>query len=248
MTGDPVGRVLVVIPTYDERETLPVTVSRVRASVPDAHILVADDASPDGTGSIADGLAGSDDQVHVLHREGKLGLGAAYLAGFRWGAARGFDVLVEMDADGSHPADRLPALLAALDGADVAIGSRWVPGGQVRNWPRSREVLSRGANAYTRVALGIPVQDATAGFRAYRRSALDVMDLASVTSQGYCFQIDLTRRALAAGLRVVEVPITFVEREAGASKMSRAIIAEALWRVAAWGATDRTRRVFGRGR
>lgn len=246
MTGDPTRRVLVVIPTYNEKDTLPTTVSKVRASVPDAHILVADDASPDGTGDVADSLAAADHQVHVLHREGKLGLGAAYLAGFRWGISRDFDVLVEMDADGSHPADRLPALLASLDEADVAIGSRWVPGGQVRNWPRSRQVLSRGANAYTRVALGIPVRDATAGFRAYRRTALEAIDLGSVTSQGYCFQIDLTRRALAAGLRVVEVPITFVERVAGSSKMSRSIIAEAMWRVAVWGTTDRTRRALRR--
>ena len=247
MTTGPTRRVLVVIPTYDERETLGPAVARVRAAAPDADVLVADDDSPDGTGRLADDLAAGDDHVHVLHREGKLGIGAAYLAGFRWGLGRGYDVLVEMDADGSHPADRLPALLDALDTADVSIGSRWVPGGAVENWPRSREVLSRGGNAYTRVMLGMPVHDATAGFRAYRRTALESIDLESVASQGYCFQVDLTRRAVAAGLRVVEVPITFVERELGTSKMSRAIVAEALWRVTVWGVTDRTRRLLHRG-
>jgi len=247
VTTGPTRRVLVVIPTYDERETLGPAVARVRAAAPDADVLVADDDSPDGTGRLADDLAAGDDHVHVLHREGKLGIGAAYLAGFRWGLGRGYDVLVEMDADGSHPADRLPALLDALDTADVSIGSRWVPGGAVENWPRSREVLSRGGNAYTRVMLGMPVHDATAGFRAYRRTALESIDLESVASQGYCFQVDLTRRAVAAGLRVVEVPITFVERELGTSKMSRAIVAEALWRVTVWGVTDRTRRLLHRG-
>lgn len=247
MTTGPTRRVLVVIPTYDERETLGPAVARVRAAAPDADVLVADDDSPDGTGRLADDLAAGDDHVHVLHREGKLGIGAAYLAGFRWGLGRGYDVLVEMDADGSHPADRLPALLDALDTADVSIGSRWVPGGAVENWPRSREVLSRGGNGYTRVMLGMPVHDATAGFRAYRRTALESIDLESVASQGYCFQVDLTRRAVAAGLRVVEVPITFVERELGTSKMSRAIVAEALWRVTVWGVTDRTRRLLHRG-
>lgn len=246
MTEAAIGRVLVIIPTYNERDTLPVAVARTRAAVPEAHILVADDNSPDGTGDVADRLAGDDDHVHVLHREGKQGLGAAYLAGFRWGAAHGYDTLVEMDADGSHPPERLPALLLALADADVVIGSRWVPGGEVQNWPRSREVLSRGGNTYARVLLGVPVHDSTAGFRAYRRSALAALNLAEVQSQGYCFQVDLTRRAAAAGLRIVEVPITFVEREVGDSKMSRAIVAEALWRVTAWGMRDRTRRLVGR--
>ena len=246
MTDTSTGSVLVIIPTYNERDTLPVVVARTRAAVPEADILVADDNSPDGTGDIADELAAADKHIHVLHREGKQGLGAAYLAGFRWGSAHGYDTLVEMDADGSHPPEQLPDLLRALTDADVVIGSRWVPGGQVVNWPRSRELLSRGGNTYARVILGVPVHDATAGFRAYRRSALTALSLAEVQSQGYCFQVDLTRRAAAAGLRIVEVPITFVEREVGDSKMSRAIVAEALWRVTAWGVRDRTRRLVGR--
>jgi dolichol-phosphate mannosyltransferase len=247
VTDDAIGRVLVIIPTYNEQVTLPVAVARTRASTPDADILVADDNSPDGTGAVADQIAAADDQVHVLHREGKQGLGAAYLAGFRWGISRGYDVLVEMDADGSHPPEALPDLLAALAEADVVIGSRWVPGGEVENWPRSREILSRGGNTYARIMLGVPVHDATAGFRAYRRTALEALHLSDVQSQGYCFQIDLTRRAAAAGLRIVEVPITFVERQVGDSKMSRAIVAEALWRVTAWGVSSHARRLVRRG-
>ncbi|MFD0663993.1 polyprenol monophosphomannose synthase [Thermocatellispora tengchongensis] len=230
------GRVLVVVPTYDERENLPLIVERIRAAVPEAHLLIADDASPDGTGEIADRLAAEDDHVHVLHRPGKQGLGAAYIAGFRWGLAEGYDVLVEMDADGSHQPEELPKLFQALsDGADLAIGSRWVPGGKVVNWPHSRELLSRGANIYSRVMLGVPVRDATAGFRAYRAATLEKVGLDDVESQGYCFQIDLTLRTVRHGLRVAEVPITFVERTAGASKMSRNVVAEALWRVTMWG-------------
>ena len=236
-------RVLVVIPTYDERQTLPTTLPALRAAVPEAHVLVVDDNSPDGTGRIADALAADDSSVDVLHRPGKQGLGVAYLAGFALGLERGFDVLVEMDADGSHRPQDLPLLLAALPGADCVIGSRWVPGGQVVNWPRSREALSRGGNAYIRLMLGMPVRDATAGFRAYRADVLRAVDLASVDSQGYCFQVDLTRRAIAAGFRVVEVPITFVEREFGESKMSRAIVAEAMAQVTTWGIRQR----FGRG-
>ncbi|GGK95421.1 dolichol-phosphate mannosyltransferase [Planomonospora parontospora subsp. parontospora] len=239
-----VGRVLVIVPTYNERENLPVIVERVRAAVPEAHLLVADDASPDGTGEIADALAAEDDHVHVLHRPGKQGLGAAYIAGFRWGLAEGYDVLVEMDADGSHQPEELPKLLHALaDGADLSIGSRWVPGGKVVNWPGSREFLSRGANVYTRMMLGMPVRDATAGFRAYRASTLEKIGLDDVESQGYCFQVDLTLRTVRHGLRVAEVPITFVERTVGASKMSRDVIAEALWRVTLWGVTGLPRRL-----
>ncbi|MDF5756728.1 polyprenol monophosphomannose synthase [Spongiactinospora sp. TRM90649] len=230
------GRVLVVVPTYNERDNLPVITARVREAVPDADLLVADDNSPDGTGRIADELAAADPKIHVLHRPGKQGLGAAYIAGFRWGLAEGFDVLVEMDADGSHRPEELPKLLQALaDGADLVIGSRWVPGGKVVNWPWSREFLSRGANLYTRLSLGVPVRDATAGFRAYRAATLAKIGLDDVESQGYCFQVDLTLRTLRHGLRVTEVPITFVERTAGSSKMSRAVIAEALWRVTVWG-------------
>ena len=231
----PEGRVLVVVPTYDERPNLEPVVARVRAAVPTADVLVVDDASPDGTGEIADRLAAEDGQVHVLHRVGKQGLGSAYLAGFGWGLERGYDVLVEMDADGSHQPEQLPDLLAALPDADLVLGSRWVPGGSVVNWPRSRELLSRGGNTYVRVALGLRLRDATGGFRAFRRETLDKLDLDAVASQGYCFQVDLARRAVSQGLRVVEVPIEFVEREHGVSKMSGSIVREALWRVTVWG-------------
>ena len=236
-----VGEVLVITPTYNEAESLPLIVGRVRQAVPSAHVLVADDGSPDGTGAIADEMTVDDEHVHVLHRTAKSGLGAAYLAGFRWGMTRGYDVLVEMDADGSHQPEHLPAMLDALEGADVVIGSRWVPGGGVENWPRRRQWLSQGGNRYTQLMLGLGVNDATAGYRAYRSDALEQLDLDTVASQGYCFQVDLTRRAVRAGLRVVEVPITFVERELGASKMSGLIVAEALLRVTQWGVTDHAR-------
>lgn len=240
------GRVLVVVPTYNERENVASIVGRVRAAVPAAHVLVADDDSPDGTGRIADGLAADDDHVHVLHRPGKAGLGAAYLDGFGWGIRHDFDVLVEMDADGSHLPEQLPDLLARIDaGADLVLGSRYVPGGSVVNWPRHREVLSRGGNTYVRLVLGVPLRDATGGYRAFRRSALEAIGLEAVASQGYCFQVDLAWRAVLAGLRVDEVPITFVEREAGVSKMSRGIVVEALWRTTQWGARHRAQQVVG---
>lgn len=238
--------VLVIIPTYNESESLPGVIARLRASVPDADILVADDNSPDGTGRIADDLAASDGHIHVLHRPGKEGLGKAYLAGFAWGIERGYDVLVEMDADGSHRPEELPRLLAQIPHADVVLGSRWVPGGSVVNWPVSRRVLSQGGSLYTRLALGIPTRDATGGYRAYRTSALQALDLDSVDSNGYCFQIDLLWRALQRGLVVREVPITFVEREAGTSKMSGRIVREALVNVARWGSTHRWRQISGR--
>jgi glycosyltransferase involved in cell wall biosynthesis len=228
-------RVLVVMPTYDERENLEQITGRLLTAVPSASLLVVDDGSPDGTGELADRLAASDERVHVLHRAGKAGLGAAYIAGFGWARDRGFDVVVEMDADGSHAPEELPRLLDALRTADVALGSRWVPGGTVVNWPRSREVLSRGGNWWTRVMLGLPLRDATGGYRAYRRVVLDSLPLDRVASQGYCFQVDLAWQAWRAGWRIVEVPITFVERERGESKMSRRIVAEALWRVTWWG-------------
>ena len=238
--------VLVIIPTYNERESLPLIIERVRSSTPEAFILVVDDNSPDRTGDVAEELAEHDDHVLVLHRTAKNGLGAAYLAGFRWGMSRGFGVLVEMDADGSHRPEHLQQMLNALDDADVVIGSRWVPGGGVENWPRHRQWLSQGGNRYTQLMLGLGVRDATAGYRAYRRSALERMDLSTVASQGYCFQVDLTRRATAAGLRIVEVPITFVEREVGDSKMSGAILGEALWRVTQWGVAGRARQLKAR--
>jgi glycosyltransferase involved in cell wall biosynthesis len=237
------GGVLVLIPTYDEAANLPSVLSRLRATVPTADLLVIDDNSPDGTGELADRFAASDPAIRVLHRPGKQGLGAAYLAGFGQGLAEGYSALVQLDADGSHQPEQLPDLLAALRGADLVIGSRWIAGGSVRNWPRSRQALSRGGNRYVRLAMSLPVRDATAGFRAWRASALRCVDLASVASQGYCFQVDLTRRALQAGCRVVEVPIEFVERTEGESKMSGAIVREALWRVTLWGAADRLARL-----
>ena len=241
MPGDPSGlqRILVIIPTYNELENLPLIVGRVRVSVPDAHILVADDNSPDGTGDLADQLASADEHVHVLHRAGKEGLGAAYLAGFQWGLDRGYDVLVEMDADGSHQPEQLPRLLSALAGADLVLGSRWVPGGTVVNWPLSRKILSRGGNLWTRISLGIPIRDATGGYRAFRKETLQGLGLDDVASAGYCFQVDLAWRALKAGFTVVEVPITFVEREHGVSKMSRRIVVEALLLTTLWGIKHR---------
>ncbi|MFF8716619.1 polyprenol monophosphomannose synthase [Streptomyces sp. NPDC015184] len=242
----PLGRILVIIPTYNEAENIKPIVSRVRAAVPEADILVADDNSPDGTGKVADELAAEDSQVRVLHRKGKEGLGAAYLAGFRWGTEHGYGVLVEMDADGSHQPEELPRLLTALKGADLVLGSRWVPGGRVVNWPKSREMISRGGSTYSRLLLGLRTRDVTGGFRAFRAETLEGLGLDQVASQGYCFQVDLARRAVEAGYHVVEVPITFVDREIGDSKMSRDILVEALWRVTAWGVASRTNRVLGR--
>ncbi|MEU1078077.1 MULTISPECIES: polyprenol monophosphomannose synthase [unclassified Streptomyces] len=242
----PLGRALVIIPTYNEAENIKPIVSRVRESVPEAHVLIADDNSPDGTGKIADELSAEDDHVHVLHRKGKEGLGAAYLAGFRWGVEKGYGVLVEMDADGSHQPEELPRLLTALKGADLVLGSRWVPGGRVVNWPKHREFISRGGSTYSRLLLGVDIRDVTGGFRAFRRETLEGLGLDEVASQGYCFQVDLARRAVAAGYHVVEVPITFVERERGDSKMSNDIIVEALWRVTAWGVGSRANKLMGR--
>jgi dolichol-phosphate mannosyltransferase len=241
------GRILIVIPTYNERDNVVMITERVRAAMPDAHVLVVDDNSPDGTGEIADELAAKDDHIHVLHRAGKEGLGAAYIAAFRWGLDEGYNVLVEMDADGSHQPEELHKLLEAVaDGADLSIGSRWVPGGKVVNWPASRELLSRGANIYTRLMLGMSVRDATAGFRVYRAATLEKIGLADVESQGYCFQVDLTLRTTKHGLRVVEVPITFVERTVGTSKMSSRVMAESFWRIAVWGLTGLPARLRGK--
>ncbi|NIJ04150.1 glycosyltransferase [Frigoribacterium faeni] len=231
---------LVVIPTYDEVENIESIVGRLLAAAPEAHVLVVDDASPDGTGELAERMAAADERVHVQHRTGKLGLGAAYVFGFGWGLEHGYEFLVEMDADGSHPPERLPAMLArvasqAPDAPSLAIGSRWVPGGSVVNWPLSRQVLSRGGNAYARIVLGLSLKDVTAGFRAYRAETVRAMDLSHIDSKGYCFQVDMTLRVLDQGHRVVEVPIEFRERERGESKMSQAIVVEAMLRVTQWG-------------
>ncbi len=246
--SDRIDRVLVCIPTYNERENLLRVVERVRAAVPAADVLVLDDNSPDGTGQVADELVAADPQVHVLHRPGKHGLGNAYLAGFAWALEHGYGAIVEMDADGSHQPEQLPTLLAALPDADLVIGARWVRGGSVVNWPLHRKALSVGANLYTRALLGMPVHDATAGYRVYRASALQTVGLDHVASQGYCFQVDLTQRAVRLGLRVVEVPITFVEREIGDSKMSGDIMRESLQRITSWGLAYRAAQVRRLGR
>lgn len=243
------GRVVVVIPTYNEASNLEWIVGRLRAAQPEVDILVVDDGSPDGTGAIADRLAAADAAVSVLHRTEKAGLGAAYLHGFQVALDAGYDVIGEMDADGSHQPEQLQRLLDALAGADLVIGSRWIPGGSVVNWPRRREALSRGGNLYVRLLLGIKVRDATAGFRLFRRTTLEKIDLASVESTGYVFQTDMVARALAAGLTVREVPIEFVERVRGDSKMSGAVATESLKRITVWGLRERAaqvRRVWGR--
>ena len=235
--------VVVIIPTYNELEALPEAVKSVRAAVPEANILIVDDDSPDGTGAKADALASVDPFVHVMHRQDKSGLGDAYLAGFAWALEHGFDIIVEMDADGSHPADRLGALIGAVSAPTVpgahypglAIGSRWIKGGSVLNWPARRLFLSRGANTYARIALRINVKDSTAGFRAFRAEVLRGIHLEEVSSHGYCFQIDLTLRVLDAGYTVVELPIEFKERETGESKMSKNIVVEAMKNVTVWG-------------
>ncbi len=237
----PSQRVLVIIPTFNERENLPLIHRRLTDACPDVHVLIVDDGSPDGTGQLADELAAADGgRTHVMHRTVKDGLGAAYLAGFAWGLSREYSVLVEMDADGSHAPEQLRRLLDAVDsGADLVIGSRYVDGGAVRNWPKRRWALSWTANTYARLALDIDIHDITAGYRAYRREVLEAIDLDGVDSKGYCFQIDLTRRTLDNGFIVVEVPITFTERELGVSKMSGSNIREALVKVAKWGIESR---------
>jgi len=236
-------RTLVIIPTYNESENIERIIARTRAATPQVDILIADDNSPDGTGKLADAMAAADDHVHVMHRLGKEGLGAAYLAGFEWGINAGYDLLVEMDADGSHQPEQLPRLLDAIADADLVLGSRWVRGGAVVNWPKSREVLSRGGNLWTRIALGIPLKDATGGYRVFRRHTLLGLGLDNVSSAGYCFQVDLAWRALKAGYRVAEVPITFIEREYGDSKMNKSIVMEALLLTTAWGISHRARQL-----
>jgi dolichol-phosphate mannosyltransferase len=243
------GRVIMVIPTYDEAANLAWITGRLRRAQPDVEILIVDDNSPDGTGDLAEDLAAADAHVHVIHRTEKAGLGAAYLHGFGWALDQGYDVIGEMDADGSHQPEELGRLLEALESADLVIGSRWVPGGSVVNWPLSRQALSRGGNLYVRMLLGIKIKDATAGFRLFRRTALEKIDLGSVESAGYVFQTDLATRTVRAGLRVVEVPIEFVERVRGDSKMSGAVAGESLKLVTRWGLRERReqlRRAFGK--
>ncbi len=238
-------RVLVVIPTYNESENVGPITARIRSAVPSAHILIADDNSPDGTGERADALAAADDHIHVLHRRGKEGLGAAYIAGFRWGLDAGYDVLIEHDADGSHQPEHLPAILERLKTADVVKGSRYVPGGATVGWPVYRELLSRGGNLWTRMWLGLKVKDATGGLAAWRADTLRGIDLDAVEAAGYGFQVDLIWRALRAGYVAAEVPITFVERELGDSKMSGHIVAEAMLLTTRWGIKHRWSQVTG---
>jgi dolichol-phosphate mannosyltransferase len=220
-----------VVPTYDERENLALAIDEIHGALAGAHVLVVDDNSPDGTGQLADELAQADPRVHVLHRPGKQGLGRAYLAGFEWALSRDYDPIFEMDADGSHQAKHLPELLSAVADSDVALGSRWVDGGGAEGWSRFREAVSRGGSLYSRIVLGLPIRDLTGGFKCFRRHALEALDLETVASEGFAFQIEMTDRALRRGLRVVEVPITFLERRAGQSKMSGSIFVEALFRV-----------------
>ncbi|MGG5751506.1 polyprenol monophosphomannose synthase [Zafaria sp. Z1313] len=239
-------RVVTIIPTYNELESLPVTLGRLRAAVPDSDVLIADDNSPDGTGRLADEFAAADPQVHVMHRQGKEGLGAAYIAGFRWALERDYDVIVELDADGSHRPEDLPRLLAKVPEADLVIGSRWVKGGSVVNWPLHRKLISRAGSLYSRVMLGLSVRDITAGFRAFRRETLEAIDFDAVESVGYGFQVDMTFRVARLGRRIVEVPITFVERELGVSKMSGNIVVEAMLNVTRWGLGARWKKLTGR--
>lgn len=223
------ARVLVVTPTYNEADNLEAFVRSLFEVLPEAHVLVVDDASPDGTGKIADRLAGSDERVRVLHRSGKLGIGSAYIDGFRLGLREGYDVFVQMDTDLSHDPAHLPAMLRALEqGADVVLGSRNIPGGGVRGWGLGRHVLSKGGSLYSRAILGLDIRDLTSGYKVFRRRTLETIELGTIRSEGYSFQIEMTWRALRAGLRVEEVPIVFVDRRAGKSKMSRAIFLEAV--------------------
>lgn len=235
----PIERVAVLIPTYNERDNLPLIVERVRESVPAADVVVLDDNSPDGTGEVADAMAAADPQVTVIHRQGKEGLGAAYLAGFRWALERGYDAIVEMDADGSHRPEHLSHMLDVAADADLVIGSRYVRGGKIVNWPADRKAISMAGNMYIKLVLGMPVNDATAGYRVYRAETLRTIGLDEVQSAGYVFQTDLTVRTVRAGLRVVEVPITFVEREIGDSKMDGDVVRESMTRITRWGLAHR---------
>jgi dolichol-phosphate mannosyltransferase len=228
-------KTLVIMPTYNEIESLPITLNAVLAATDEVDLLVVDDGSPDGTGAWADNLAATNNRVFVMHRAEKNGLGAAYLAGFAWAFERGYEYVVEMDADGSHRPQDLPKLLAKKEQADLVIGSRWVAGGAVENWPWYRELISRGGSTYSRLMLGVSIRDVTAGFRVYRSTFLQQLDLTDINAKGYGFQVEMSWRSSKAKARVIEVPILFVERTLGASKMSSSILLEALWLVTKWG-------------
>ena len=232
---------LVIIPTYNEIENLPLITGRVREATPEVHILIVDDNSPDGTGEAADQLAAADDHLHVLHREGKGGLLGAYIAGFEWGLEQDYQVLCEMDADGSHAPEQLHLLLQEIDkGADLVIGSRYVPGGETVNWPANRELLSRLGNKYISVALGAGINDMTAGYRAFRRELLEHLDFGELSKAGYIFQVDVAFRAIKDGFDVREVPITFTERELGESKLDGSFVKDSLLEVTKWGIAHRS--------
>jgi dolichol-phosphate mannosyltransferase len=227
----PAARGIVCLPTYDERENVGPIVEAILAAAPGLDVLVVDDGSPDGTGEVADAIAAREPRVHVLHRARKEGLGKAYLAGFAWALRRDYPLVLEMDADFSHDPKYLPALLAKAEEADVVLGSRYVPGGGTENWGPGRRLLSRGGSLYARTILGVGVRDLTGGFKVFRREVLEAIDLPTVASAGYAFQIELTYRAIRRGFRVAEVPIVFVDRRVGRSKMSRRIVLEAVRRV-----------------
>lgn len=241
-------KAVVIIPTYNEIESLPGALERVRAAVPDAHVLVVDDSSPDGTGAFVEARAAQDEHVHVLHRKEKNGLGPAYLAGFAWALDAGYELIVEMDADGSHRAEDLALLLQRAqmsDAPDLVIGSRWVSGGATEGWDARRVALSRAGNLYINAALGNRVRDATSGFRVYRASVLRRLDLSRVEALGYGFQVNMTMLVDDLGARIVEMPITFVEREAGQSKLSGGIVTEELALVTKWGVRKRAAQLTG---
>lgn len=245
MTENELGRVVMVIPTYNEALNLEWIVGRLRAAQPAVDVMIVDDSSPDGTGDIADRLAAADDQIQVVHRTEKAGLGAAYVHGFTIALSQGYDVIGEMDADGSHQPEQLYRLLNGLVDADLVIGSRYVKGGSVVNWPLFRRLLSAFGNLYVRLLLGIRVHDSTAGFRLFRRATLEKIDVTTVTVSGYVFQTEMAWRALQARLRVHEVPIEFIERERGDSKMSQAVAIESLQRITWWGLQQRRKQIVG---
>lgn len=239
-------KTLVIIPTYNELDNLPLITGRVRKAAPEVDVLVVDDNSPDGTGETADKLAESDPKIHVLHRTGKGGLCGAYIAGFRWGLERDFEVLCEMDADGSHAPEELYRLLEQIAaGADLVIGSRYVPGGKVVNWPKQRWVLSKGGNLYISLALGGGLKDMTAGYRAFKRQVLETVNLDELSNAGYIFQVDMAWRVLQEGFDVREVPITFTEREIGESKLDGSFVKDSLLEVTKWGAQHRGKQLVG---
>jgi dolichol-phosphate mannosyltransferase len=231
-----------VIPTYNEAENIEWIVGRLRQSQPGVDVLIMDDNSPDGTGDIADAMSAADPQIHVIHRTEKAGLGAAYLHGFKWALEQGYDVIGEMDADGSHQPEELYRLLNGMHAADLVIGSRYIPGGSVLNWPIKRLIMSRGGNAYVRLLLGTPVHDITAGYRLFKASTLHTIDLDKIESAGYIFQTDMAARAVWAGLEVKEVPIQFVERVRGNSKLDGTVAKESIKMVTRWGIEKRKER------